>query len=208
MTSPSPCSDEGWSRGSGEALLVGSGWSSLLGDELGESQRSSAVLLGDISQDGVWLQHDGLDDVDGISSSGVSTGHLVVHLGDGTAEGSGSVLLVHVDDTGSSKIFKDDSVVLDAACFFLENFADRDDFTLALSNLVLSLHLIPELGPGKHDVLGENSDSIACWLWGSLTWKLSSHNPKLLDLKVKLDNAQTKKSTLATSVAYVSRALG
>lgn len=111
------------------------------------------------------MLNDSLDDVDRVSSGGVSTGHLGVHLGDGTAESGGSVFLVHVDDIGSSLILQDDSVVFDVRGFSLEDLTDVDDLTLALSNLVLSLHLVPELGSSEHDVLGKDSDSIAGWLW-------------------------------------------
>lgn len=106
-------SDEGWSRGGEGTGSVGLGWGSLLGDEFWESKRGLKILSSGFSQDGVWLLNDSLDDVDRVSSGGVSTGHLGVHLGDGTAKSSGSVFFVHVDDIGSSLILKDDSVVFD-----------------------------------------------------------------------------------------------
>ena len=56
---------------------------------------------------------DCLDDMDRISSGTMSTGHFLIHGGDGTVESGGSVFLVHVDDIGSSSILKDDSVVLE-----------------------------------------------------------------------------------------------
>ena len=113
----------------------------------------------------------------------MSTGHLVVHLRNGSAESVISVLLVHVDDTGSSQVLQDDSVVLDAVGFALEDLADIDDLTLALPDLVLTLHFIPELGPGNDGVLGEDSDSIASGVWVGLRWVFSSDNPVLSDLK-------------------------
>lgn len=179
------CSDESWSSGGESAGSVSRGWSSLDGGEFWESEISSKILSSLLSQDLVVLLNDGLDDVDRVSSGAVSSSHLSVHLGDGSAKSGGSVLFVHVDDTGSSKIFKDDSEVFHGGGFFLEDLADRDDFTLALSNLVLSLHLVPELGSCEHDILGEDSNSIASWLWSSFTWKLSSDNPILLDLNTK-----------------------
>jgi len=51
--------------------------------------------------------------MDRISSGTMSTGHFLIHGGDGTVESGGSVFLVHVDDIGSSSILKDDSVVLE-----------------------------------------------------------------------------------------------
>lgn len=92
---------------------MGLGWGSLLGDEFWESKVSLEVLSSGFSQNVIWMLNDSLDDVDRVSSGGVSTGHLGVHLGDGTAEGGGSVFLVHVDDIGSCLVLKDDSVVFD-----------------------------------------------------------------------------------------------
>ena len=92
---------------------MSSGWGSLLGGEFWESKVSLKILSSGFSQDVVWLLYDSLDDVDRVSSGGVSTGHLGVHLGDGTAESGGSIFLVHVDDIGSCLVFKDDSVVFD-----------------------------------------------------------------------------------------------
>jgi len=161
------------------------GWGSLLDGEFWESKRSLEELFGLFSHDArVWLD-DSLDDMNRISSGTMSTSHLLVHARDSTAESGGSVFLVHVDDIGSSSILKDDSVVLNGSGFLFEDLTNRDDFTLALSNLVLSFHLIPELGSGKDDVLGENSDSETGWFWSGFTWKFSSDNPELFDLYTK-----------------------
>ena len=77
--------------------------------------------------------------------SAMSTGHLHVHLGDGTAEGHVSVLLVHVDGISTGEVTEDDTVVADSASLLLKDLAGGDDFTLNLADLVLSLHVIPEL---------------------------------------------------------------
>ena len=178
-------SDKNWSAGSSKAGSMSSGWSSLLGGELWELEAALDELLGLLSQDfAVWLDN-GLDDVDGVSSGTVSTSHLLVHVGDGTAESGGSVLLVHVDYISSCSILKYDSVVLNGAGFLLEDLRNRNDLSLAFSNLVLSLHFIPEVGSGEDDVLSEDSDSVTGWLWVALARKLSSDNPILLNLQSK-----------------------
>ena len=92
---------------------MGLGWGSLLGDEFWESKVSLEVLSSGFSQNVIWMLNDSLDDVDRVSSGGVSSSHLGVHLGDGTAESGGSVFLVHVHDIGSCLVLKDDSVVFD-----------------------------------------------------------------------------------------------
>jgi len=137
-------SDQNWSGG-GEDTLVGLGWCSLIIREFWELAGGLHELFGLLSNDLVVWLNDGLDDVDGISSGAVSTGHLTVHEGDGSAKRVMSVFFVHVHDTSPGKIFKHDSVVLDGIGFSLEDFADGDNLALALSNLVLSFHLIPEL---------------------------------------------------------------
>jgi len=162
------CSDQDWSRRGEDASVGLSRWS--LGmNELWISQSRLEVLLALLSQNLVVWLHRCLDDVDGIASGTVSTSHLGVHLGDSSAEGVTSVLFVHVHNTSSGKILKHDSVVPDGTCFSFEDFADGDDLTLALSNLVLSFHLIPELRSGEDSVLGENSDSEAGWFRLSFT---------------------------------------
>lgn len=92
---------------------MGSSWGSLHGGELWIPKAGLGVLCDLWTLDSrVWLD-DSLDDVDALSSGTVSTGHFVVHLGNGAAESDVSVLLVHVDNTGTGKILEYDSVVLD-----------------------------------------------------------------------------------------------
>ena len=161
---------------------MGGCWSSLLGSELGELESWLNQLSGLITHDSVSSLDDSLDDEDVFSLGTMSTSHLVVHLRHGSAKSIVSVLLVHVNNISSCSILKYDSVVLHGIGLLLEDLGNGNDLSLDLSNLVLSLHLIPELGSSENDVLGKDSNSIACWLWGSFTWELSSDNPKLLDL--------------------------
>ena len=85
------------------------------------------------------------DDLNGVMGGAMSTGHLHVHLADGSAEGHVSVLLVHVDRVSTGKVTQNDAIVPDCARLLLEDFTGRDDFTLNLANLMLSFHVIPEL---------------------------------------------------------------
>jgi len=158
-------------------------WGSLDVSNLWVSEVGNSVLLSTSSHGGVFWLNDSLDDLNGFTSSAMSSSHFTVHLGDGSAKGDISVLLVHVYDTSSSKISKHDSVVLDRVGFFLEDLTNRDDLTLGSSNLVLSLHLIPELRSCDNNVLCEDSNSIASWLWNCFRWSRSSNNPVLLNLK-------------------------
>ena len=55
-------------------------WGSLDAGDLWESKVSLEVLSSGFSQNVIWMLNDSLDDVDRVSSGGVSTGHLGVHL--------------------------------------------------------------------------------------------------------------------------------
>lgn len=176
------CSDQDWSWGSESAwhcLL----WCSLIVGEFRESNGSLNELSGLLSQNLVWLLNHGLDDVDWVSPGAVSTSHLAVHLRNSSAKTVASVFFVHVHNTSPGKIFKHDSVVLDGIYWSFKDFAHWDDLTLTFSNLVLSFHLIPELGSSENSVLGKNSNSIAGWISILFAWQFSSYNPELSDLQ-------------------------
>ena len=138
----------------------------------------------------VWL-NDSFDDVNGISSSTVSSSHFTVHLGDGSAKGDISILFVHVDDTLSGLVLEHDTVVSNAVGASLEDLAHRDDFSLSSTHLVLSLHLIPELRSSEDGVLGEHSDSVAGWLWVGFAGRFSAHDPVLVYVLMHGGNSDT-----------------
>ena len=181
VTDVSYYSDEDGSGGS-EGRLVSSGRSSLGLGELGEAQgllgeldhlRTLELRVGEL---------DGLDDMDALVSGGVTTGELSVHLGNGTAKGGGSVFLVHVHIIGSGEVLENNTEVVDSVGVALEDLADGDDLTLALADLVLSLHLVPEAGTSEDGVLGEHSDSEASRLSVVSAGRLSADDPVLSDL--------------------------
>ena len=122
------------------------------------------------------------DDLNGVMGGAMSTGHLHVHLADGSAEGHVSVLLVHVNSIGTGEVTKNDAIVPDCARLLLEDFACGDDFTLNLANLMLSLHVIPELGASENSVLLEHSHSVELGIGVLLSCKSSSHNKELSHL--------------------------
>lgn len=166
--------------GGGEGALVGSSGSSLELGELGEAE-SLLGELSDLRADGVG-DAGGLDDVDALVSGGVTTRELRVQLGDGTAEGGGTVLLVHVHIILSGEVLEHNTVGLDRLSLTLEDLADGDDLTLALADLVLSLHLVPEAGTSEDGVLGEHSDSEASGVRVLVARRLSADDPVLSNL--------------------------
>ena len=122
------------------------------------------------------------DDLDRVVGGTMSTGHLHVHLADGSAEGHVSVLLVHVNSIGTGEVTQNNAIVPDCARLLLEDFACGDDFTLNLANLMLSLHVIPELGASDHSVLLEHSHSVELGIGVLRSCKSSSHNKELSHL--------------------------
>ena len=152
------------SEKSGSVGLEGSldsvGRSSLDGSGLGESDVVLSELDG-LLTDGISIGDDGgLDDLEGLSSSGVTTTHFHVELGDGSAEGHVSEFLVHVNGGGTGVVSEEDAVVSHDTGSLLEDLAGRDDLSLDSSDLVLSLHVVPVLGSGKDLVSGEDADSV------------------------------------------------
>ena len=138
--------------------------SSLNLGELGESDCVVSELLDGTSLNILIIKIDGFDDVEALMSSGVSTRDLSVELGNGTTERNITVLFVHVDIIVSSKVLEDDTEVSHSVGSSLKDLANGDDFTLNLSNFVLSLHFIPEVGAGNNSVLSEHSDPVASGL--------------------------------------------
>ena len=128
------------------------------------------------------VQDAGTDDLDGVLSGAMATGHLHVHLRDGTAEGHISVLLVHVNGTRAGQVAKNDTVVPDSASLLLEDLTGGDDFTLNFANLVLSLHVVPELGPGKNGVPLEDTHSVEGRVRVRLRGEGTTHDVELSQL--------------------------
>ena len=122
------------------------------------------------------------NDLNGVLGGAMSAGHLHVHLADSSAEGHVSVLLVHVNSIGTGEVTKDDAIVPDCARLLLEDLACGDDFTLNLADLMLSLHMIPELGASENSVSLEHSHSVELRVGVLLSSKSSSHNKELSHL--------------------------
>ena len=134
------------------------------------------------ASDLVLAQDGGPDDLDGVQRSRVATRQLHVHLRDGTAEGHISVLLVHVNGTRAGQVAKNDTVVPDSASLLLEDLTGGDDFTLNFANLVLSLHVVPELGPGKNGVPLEDTHSVEGRVRVRLRGEGTTHDVELSQL--------------------------
>ena len=92
--------------------------------DLWVSKTSLSILESLWSLDILMSKDNSLDDVDGVSSSTVSTSNLVVQLGDGSAERVVSVFLVHVDDIVSGLILHDNTVVSNGVGVSLVDFTD------------------------------------------------------------------------------------
>lgn len=90
----------------------------------------------------------------------VKYAEILTHLGNSASEGGVSEFLVHVDCFSSGQVSEDNAVVLNDTGVLLVDLLNRDDLTLDLSDLVLSLHVVPELGLSKNWVSSEHSHSV------------------------------------------------
>jgi len=72
--------------------------------------------------------------------------------------------------------------------FVYSYLADVDDFSLAFSDLVLSLHEEPEPRLSVDWVRGEHSDSVEHWLGVLRGWDGSPYYEVLSDLHTQLAN--------------------
>lgn len=117
------CSNKDWSGGLEGGLLLGKRSSSDL-SKLGESEG----LLGELhylrSLEFRVVENDGLDDVDALMSSRVTTRKLTVHLSDSATKGSVSVFLVHVNVILSCEVLKNNTEVLNRVGVSLEDLTD------------------------------------------------------------------------------------
>lgn len=103
-------------------------------------------------------------------------------MGNCTGESVSAVLLVHVDGVSAGLVSENNAVVLDVIGILLKDLACGNDFTLNLADLVLALHVVPELGAGEHGVASENAHSEKFGVRILLTWKGSANHVELSDL--------------------------
>ena len=157
-------------------------WGPLHSVHLGESDALVSELHDlSTSQLGV-RQNRGFDDLDRLGTSTVSSTHLEVELGDSTAESHVMVLFVHVDGAGPGVIAQEDAKVLHAAGLLLLDLAGVNDLSLYAADLMLTLHVVPELGPGEDGVTGENAHSEELGVSLFLSWEGSSDDVELSNL--------------------------
>ena len=136
----------------------------LLGDDLSGSDQWEAEILAEVLISIVSLNlripdDCGLDDLDVASHSSVSTGHVVVHLPDGTSQRDISVLLVHVVGSASASVAQPNSEILNLGGGLLENLSDIEDLTAGSLGLGERLHVVPELRLGDDRVPCEDLHS-------------------------------------------------
>lgn len=103
-------------------------------------------------------------------------------MGNSASKGGVSVFLVHVDCFSSGQVSEDDAVVLNDTGVLFVDLLNRDDLSLDLSDFVLSLHVVPELGLGKNWVSSEHSHSVEGGVRVLLSRKSSANNEELSHL--------------------------
>lgn len=161
-------------------------WELLLTVDHGDGVGSlEGIHFGLNAWNGQLTNHFSSDDLHGLSTTRVLTSQVDVELADSAADGVRSEFLVHVDGIGTGQVSEEDAVVLDAASVLFEDFRGGHDLTLNFSNLVLTLHEIPELRSSTNLVAGKDTHSVKLWLWNLFSWQSSSNNVELSDLQEK-----------------------
>ena len=106
----------------------------------------------------------GADNLNGTGSGSVSTGHFVVELRDGAAEGHVTELPVHIVRARSGGVTQPNSVILDDPCVLLFDFNAIHNFTRRLFHFTELMHVIPEFGFGNHRIGGEQEHAVGFWI--------------------------------------------
>jgi hypothetical protein len=177
-------------------------WRPFDGVYLRETDGPVGELAGGLTLEVFGCDDGGLDDLDGFPTGAVTTAHLEVKLGDGAAESHVTVLLVHVDGAGPGVVSHEDAEVLHAAGLLLGDLASGDDLALYAADLVLALHVVPELGPGEDFIPGENADAIEGGLRRLVARQLPADNIELthLQTKTKVNHVHSEPSPAITCV--------
>ena len=130
----------------------------------GESETVFSVQVWFWSSDLIlWIENDSSDDWDGIGWGSVVTSHFLMKLTDGSVQGSISVFLVHVMDSGSWLILQDDSECLDMTWSSFIDFIDWKNLSLSALCFKEPSQMVPEFGLGNDVVSCEQSQSIDFW---------------------------------------------
>lgn len=159
-----------------------------LGLALGSSERDrvgslEGGLVGLLTGHGNLINHFSSDDLHGFGTAGVLASEVDVELGDGAAQSVRSEFLVHVHGVSVGEVSEEDAEVLDAGGVLLEDLGGGHNLTLALADLVLALHEVPELGASENLVAGEHAHSEELGLGALLRGQGSADNIKLSHLQ-------------------------
>ena len=188
----------------------------LLGDDLSGSDQGEAeilveILVGVISPNLRIADHGSLNDLDVARHSSMSSGHIVVHLTDGTSESDVPVLLVHIVSSASASVTEPDGEVLHLSGVLLEDLSDIENFTTSSLSLRQRLHVIPELRLSHNLVTSEDLHSIDLWArvlggWSSTTNKLVEvHLKNDKQLRIGSTYVHAEGSSLVGSLDHLTR---
>jgi len=100
------------------------------------------------------------DDLDGTGTATMTPSHFVVQLRNGTSKFQIAVLAVHVVGSRPRVIPEPDSIVLNSARVFLNNFHAVEDLASCLLHLTELTHEIPKLRLGCDGVGGEDDHAV------------------------------------------------
>jgi len=96
----------------------------------------------------LFVEFDGLNNIDTLGGSLVVSGDLVVHLVDSAPHADISVLFEHVVDASVRAVFQEHTEVLGDGLALLVDFLDLEHFAVAALQLVIALVKLPETRSG------------------------------------------------------------
>ena len=139
----------------------------------GELDVLSSELKGVDALDILCGDGSGPDDLNGARAGAVTSGHLVVKLGDSPGELDVTVLPVHVVGSRPGIVTKPDSEGLHLSGVLLHNLVDIKDLAGGLLHLTELVHGVPKLGLGDGGVRSKDDHTVGLgvreFLSGSLT---------------------------------------
>lgn len=112
------------------------------------------------------------------------TGHFLVQLTNSSVQGGVSVFLVHVVNSSSGLIFKDDAESFNVAWSSFKDFVNCKDLALCAFCFEKSSQVVPKFGFSDDIVSSEQSETIDFGIGVLFSWDFSSHDKELSDLKL------------------------
>ena len=149
-------------------------------------QRESEFLVEELLH--VWatalaaLDNGSADNLEGLGTDTVTSGHFLVKGSDGFSKRSATELLVHVVCTGTGVVTEPDTKVLDNIGLLFKELTDVYNFTVGSLQVVVSLDKVPEFRLCYQAIGSKDLHSVELALWVLLGRNSTSDHFVLVEL--------------------------